>query len=284
MWQSLRYRHWRAALVGTALVFLLVAVMAVDPLRAAAGRFLGVFRVQNFAVIQVPSGQEARLREFKDQVFSEPQFEKKAPQHVNSAAEADKLVNFKVLTPGYLPAAAKEQTRFDVEGARKARSHVNVAAARTLLEASGLDPKGLPADRDSMDVSADIPAGVVMEYGSGKSAVAIIQGPSPKVNVPEDVDMAQLGEVGLRLLGVPADKAEQMAANIDWGTTLVVPVPSDVGAVEERPIRGATGYVMTEKTDKGQHSILFWQENGILYAVGGQLSADMLAQIAESLQ
>lgn len=285
MWQSLRYRHWRPALVAALLIVLLATVTVVDPLRATAARFLSVFRVQKFAVVQVPGGQADRLHSFEEQVFGKPEITKTAPETVESVEQASQKVGFPVLAPTYLPEGAQTRTKFEVQGKRTAHSQANLAVARGLLQAAGIDPAGLPEGRDSIPISADIPAGVMMQYGTEPGGLVIMQSPSPKVDVPDDVDMARVGELGLRLLGLPAEKAQEMSKKIDWATTLVVPVPEDVGEVQEVPVRGGTGYVMSEnKGSRGDHSVVFWESNGILYAVAGQMRPVELVQVAESLK
>ena len=52
-----------------------------------------------------------------------------------------------------------------------------------------------------------------------------MQGPIPEVLMPAGVDLAKLGEIGLRKLGMPALEAREFAKKVDWNTTLVVPVP-----------------------------------------------------------
>jgi hypothetical protein len=284
MWQSLRYRHMGPALAGTILVALLVGVMTVAPLRATAARFLGIFRVQKFAVVQIPAGQPDRLRNFQEQVFGKPEISKSTSTNVESAAQAGKIVDFSVLTPTYLPAAAQSRTKFVVESARTAHTEVDVTAARSLLEAAGLPTDALPKDRTRIPMNASLPPSVMMVYGDDPQAVGVIQGRSPQVDVPNDVDMTRLGEVGLQLLGLPADQARQLSRSIDWATTLVVPVPADVGEVQQITVRDTTGYVLSEKGNSHNQSVVFWESNNILYAVAGQFNATELVKVAESLK
>ena len=98
--------------------------------------------------------------------------------------------------------------------------------------------------------------------------------------------MKRLGEVGLQLMGLPADQAHELSQQIDWATTLVVPVPTSVATVEKVTVRNQSAYLMRETSTKGKpvHSVLFWQENGILYGVGGTLSSTQLMDVADSLQ
>ena len=62
----------------------------------------------------------------------------------------------------------------------------------------------LPAGVDKLPINATVPPSVYMEYRSGAQRVSIVQARSPQVDVPDNVNLAQLGEVGLQLLGMPA--------------------------------------------------------------------------------
>ena len=141
MWQLLRYRHWRMAVAGTALVALLIAVMAVDPLRTAAAQFLSIFRVQQFTVVQVDPSQMEKLKDFDQKIFVDTQVDKTPPVDVSGAEEASKLAGFTVLTPSRVPPQTPNRTEFAVAKARTAQTQVDLASG------AGPTPGRKPADR-----------------------------------------------------------------------------------------------------------------------------------------
>ena len=73
MWRSLTGARWRLPFATAVAVLALVAIMAIAPLRTAAARLLGIFRVQNLAVIQVDPANIDRLANFQEKIFAEPQ-------------------------------------------------------------------------------------------------------------------------------------------------------------------------------------------------------------------
>jgi anti-sigma factor RsiW len=282
MWQSLRFRAWRPALLGALLVALMVSVMVIAPLRTAAGQFLGIFRVRKFAVISIDPAQIRNLEGFEQQVFGEPQISAGEPMSVASADEASQLAGFRVLVPGRVPNWAGVTPQFTVVGATTARTEVNLAAARTLLQMANLPTDAIPADRETVEVSANIPPVVTLSYGRGAADLTIIQARSPEVHVPEGIDLARVGEVGLQLLGLTPQEAQRLSRSIDWATTLVIPVPRDMASVREVAVRGVSGYLIQEFSRDTY--TLIWEEHGVLYAVIGNMQAATLMEVAESLR
>lgn len=295
MWQTLRYRHWRVALASLVLVAALVAVMAIDPVRTAAAQFLGIFRVQRIAVIQFDPSKMDSLQSFQEQIFSKPQVTPSKAADVSGPDAADRAAGFKVLMPDKLEAIAGPRTKFAVEGAYTASTTVNLAAARALLQSAGLSTDAIPAGKDSLPLTARIPAVVTMRYGSGATAVTIVQAPSPEVDVPDGLDTKALGKAGLQLMGLPAGQAADLSNSIDWATTLVVPVPQNAATVQQVNVRGTTGYLLTEQKsapssarsekggDQASGPTLVWETNGMLYAIQGNFSLQALVGIANSL-
>jgi anti-sigma factor RsiW len=287
MWQSLRYKHWRMALVSVMLVALFVAAMAVEPVQTMAARFLGIFRVQQFQVVQVDPTQADRFKNFDKQIFTNVKMDKANPTDVTSAAQASQLAGFTVLTPSVMP-NRQTLSKFVVEGAHTAQANVDLNAARSLLQLANQPTDALPQG-DKLTLNAKIAPSVGMEYGQGLRAVHIFQGRSPELDVPANVDVKRLGEIGLEMMGVAPAEAARLSNSIDWATTLVVPVPKNLATVQEITVRGTTGYLMRNQTTNAQTSesdvpVLFWEANGILYAVSGNLSDAELVNVAQGLK
>jgi hypothetical protein len=287
MFQNLRGRGWQIAVPAVVLVALLVSVATIDPVRAAAAQFLDVFRVKKLTVVQVQTGQLEKLQQYRDQVFSKPDVQRSEPAQVTSSTEASSRAGFTVLVPGFVPPELSAQ-KFVVESGGHATTQVNLRAARTVLQMANLPTDMLPAGKDSVQVSANLKPGVAQEYKGGGHELSIVQAQSPEVQVPDGIDLAKVNEVGLQLLGLSPDAAKRLSQNVDWATTLVLPVPADVGSVREITVRGNPGYLISEtreiKHQGGPRSIVLWQENGLLYGVAGDYGQSVLLQVAESLK
>ena len=132
--------------------------------------------------------------------------------------------------------------------------------------------------------------------GSGRGEITLIQAKSPDISLPDGVNLAQLGEIGLRVMGMTADEARDMAGRIDWNSTLVVPIPSNAASFREVTINGVSGLLITSNRQPGQAdgqaggprgprgTLVMWTEGDIVYSVQGQTDAIELVAFAESLR
>ena len=96
-----------------------------------------------------------------------------------------------------------------------------------------------------------------------------------------------MGELYLRLVGVPAQEAYQLAQTIDWTSTLVVPVPTEAISSAEMEINGQPALLIRgeTETDGYRQRELMWQHDGFMYAIQAErLSDSAVMQLAESMQ
>jgi len=153
---------------------------------------------------------------------------------------------------------------------------INLAGARAIVEAAGADPLLLPDSLDGARVDVTVYGSVGQLYDNG---IILIQSPSPDVNYPADVDPTVLGEALLQVLGTEPAEARRIAQSIDWTSTLLLPIPQDLGTYREANINGVTGVVL-EPFDPEAEAAVVWQKDGMVYMMrAGRLSVDdMLAQ------
>jgi hypothetical protein len=110
----------------------------------------------------------------------------------------------------------------------------------------------------------------------------LVQTDSPIVEYPEGLDPQPLGEALLQLLGMDAAEARRLSENIDWTSTLLLPIPTDFATFEEVTVNGGSGLLLNNVS--GPESALVWQENGVLYLLAGSENSGNLLELAESLQ
>jgi anti-sigma factor RsiW len=305
MSHAFRFR-WQPALLGAVAAALLFCLVAVAPLRAAASNFLDVFRVRKITIVQVDPRQMGRLEGFKQQLFSNVQMAKRDATKAHDAAGATSAAGFPVLIPSYLPAGLLASTNFSVQPGGHVQAQVNLKAARALLEAAGAPTDAVPSDRDSMEISADLRPVVTQHYAANGEVLTILQGQSPVVNVPPDVSLDAVGAAGLQIMGMTEVDADAMAKRIDWATTLVLPVPSDMASVQEVTVAGTPGYLISEspqaaasaasksarspdapqvESNVGPQNALVWENSsrGLIYMVEGTFNEATLQRVATSL-
>jgi hypothetical protein len=160
----------------------------------------------------------------------------------------------------------------------------------------------LPDSLDGAVIKLEMPAGMVALYGDcqvderpvndpdGPSEMDIpdctsfFQMPSPSVDAPPDLNVAQMGEIYLQVLGMTAEEAARFSSNVDWTSTFVIPVPRYGADYKEVQVDGVTGTLIETYRYGGQAFLLLWVKDGVVFALGGPGQADDALQIAASLK
>jgi len=283
--------RWRLIIAGCLALLCVAALFTMAPVRRAAADFLGVFRVRKFAVIPINPEQAGRLESLAELLdegaFGKPIVvrEEGQPQPVADAAEASALAGFPVRIPTALPANAYLSS-FEVARGPALHYEMDRATLQALLTAAEVNDATLP-DVERLAIDLDLPTLVTQSYRLATARLTIVQAPSPEVLLTPDVDLVAFGELGLRALGLPEEEARRMARHIDWATTVVIPLPTDVAQFREISIDGTEGLLLeaSPHEDGGYDRMLIWQRDGIVYAVSGRyLDSKLLVEIADSLR
>ena len=271
----------RLAPIALTLVLMVVALMAFPSVRAAAGEFLGLFRVRQFAPISVSPQQLALLERLGEEGLEPGEFvvtrEIGDPQTVDSPEDAATVAGF---VPKTLPNRGELMRTYVMAGGA-GHLVVNLTGARAIVEAAGADPLLLPDSLDGARVDVTVYDSVGQLYDNG---IMLVQAPSPDVNYPADVDPTLLGEALLQVLGTDPAEARRIAQSIDWTSTLLLPIPQDMGTYREATIDGVSGVVL-EPFDPNAEAAVVWQKDGMVYmTTAGRLSVDELLAQANSLR
>ncbi len=282
-----------AAAAGVAVV----AVLFVSPgLRLRAQALLDLFRVREFAVVQVDEARLQMLRERKFDVGSmlvgagRPADEA-PPRPYTSLAAATAAAGFAAERPEVLPLGLAPDTVW-VHGEVRKHATIDTRPLRELMDAFDVRDLQIPAGVDGGTVDIDVPAMVAQTFRSGgRSRAMLVQGASPEVSLPKGVDLARLGEIGLRIAGVGRDEARRLAGAIDWRSTLVVPVIASATTFQQVTVQGQRGlFVETSRTERpdggsgGPGSAVLWTRNGRVYALVGNFYRVPMLQMAESVR
>jgi hypothetical protein len=282
----------RQALGLISLVAVLALLFSFAPVRQAAADFLGIFRVRKFAVIPIDPTRaqqlEDLLRAQGDSIFGNKTVlrEEGEPQPVANIAEAAALAGFAVRAPAALPDEALLD-EITVQTGPAFRFEVERAGLEALTQAAGLQDVRLP-DAETLVMEVDVPTMVAQEFRARDEEITVVQLPSPQAALPEGIDPATFAELGLRLLGMSDADAQRLAQSIDWTSTVVIPLPTDVGSSTEVTVDGVTGLLMetfANERGHGYERVLLWERDGMVYAVmGKRADARQLMLVADSLQ
>jgi hypothetical protein len=307
MYDKVFNRKYRFAWVAVGVIAILAVAMLFPQVRAIGSSFLGLFRVEQFTIIQVdPEELEERLGSssnfeylLAEDVVVEEFGEAQAAADV---AEASNLAGFTVR----LPAAADGDELLKVQPGAKISMQVDLPKVQALLNEIGATDLQLPSELDGAEVSMELPVAVVAGYGNCEvspdmireasvdpdgpipdlsECVTLTQFPSPEISAPPGLDIAGIGEVFLQLLGMSPDEAAQFSQSVDWTTTLVIPIPRYGTEYQDVFVDGVEGtLIMQSQRSEFPHYLLVWIKEGVVYGLTGPGTADSALEIADSLE
>ena len=302
-------RRLRPAWGLAALVAVLAVSLSFPAVRAWAGQFLGLFRVQQITVLPVDTtrlsgltGGETLGQQIGQIMSSSMTVTKEPgqPQVVADAAEASAIAGFTVRLPGAAPSAPQ----LTVQDGAAFYFVINREQAQALLDEAGHSELQLPASLDGAKIEVTIPAAVTAAYGNCprpdaeetahesisweemRTCLILAEIPSPTVNTPPDLDVQALAEIGLQLTGMTPQEARDFSQTVDWTSTLVVPIPRNGHEYGQVAVDGVTGNLIYRKTDDGfpAHYTLLWVRDSIIYGLSGFGEPDAGLALANSLK
>ncbi len=295
MWRH-NLMRWSPALFVAALLVAAVLVFSFPPARALAQDFLNLFRVKKFAAITMNPARMQQLDNLEldlEKLFGESieiLQEPGKPVQVASLQEARARAGFAVAAPSALSNDAQLQIFVHGEGAMVFTG--DTQKLREVLELVGVTDAQIPTQLDGAKITVRKPSAVLLEYKLKNGSFSLMQSPSPEVELPQGVELKQLGEIGLRVLGLSADEARDFSNKVDWSSTFLVPIPADAAEVRQVSVNGAEGLLLTSNgTARNNHSpmargqaVLLWAKDGMVYGVEGNTNAVDLLEIANSVQ
>jgi hypothetical protein len=272
------------------LALLLAVSCALAPVRAAASDFLSLFRVERFVLIDVDPERMQEIAEAVEDTmtFGQSEFDGEAQYEIVASVEEA------AARAGFVPRSLTGQgtlTSVGVTGEQTISFTPDVEAMRLVFSNLGLDPELIPGNIDGKTLTMTWGAGIAQTYGDPQAdGLSLMQMPAPVVDIPDGTDMDQLGTAMLMLLGMSEEEAARLSKDIDWTTTLVIPVPRDhMNSIQEVTVNGNSGLAFrtdsywdeVNETRVEPPEVLIWQEGGFIYAITGK--GDLLI-IANSLQ
>jgi hypothetical protein len=286
-WPLVRIAAGAAAMAATVLIF------TVPVVRASAIQFLAIFRAVNFVPVPVDANRVAdltggtidlpRLIGEHVQVLEDSG----PPIPVVSIDAASQSAGFDVRVPASLPEDVR-MTGVEFGGPHAVRVVADVARANQALDALGISDLRAPDALQGKAVTIRVPSLVRITYALRNWTVALSQAPAPSVELPEGVDLALLGEIGLRVLGLPAVEAHRFAQGIDWNTTLVIPVPAVATSFKQVDIGGSRGILIQAppagEGPKRLTTAVLWSAGGRVYGMQGNMASRDILSMANSIR
>ena len=309
MWNKLFSRQMRPVWIALAVVAVLAISLTFAPVRAIANNFLGLFRVEQFAVVEINPGDLAEQlgssAQFNAMLSQNVQIEERGePFTVADKQQASQHVGFEVRLPVGMNQPLES---LKVERGLQATLTVDAPRVQTILNEIGRSDIQIPPGVDGATVTLEISDGVSAEYGVCESnaesvvhdgydpddpsqprwpeCTRLVQVASPTITAPPGLNLTRIGEAYLQLLGMSRTEAEKFAQQVDWTTTLVMPLPVYVASYQEIPVDGVTGILVKQELEnQPNHYMLLWTRDGIVYALTGPGSVTTATSIARSMK
>jgi hypothetical protein len=276
-------RSWRATLAVAAAAVMMASLLAIPDVRASAAAFLAHFRVVNFVAVPVDGNRFGALgtsqldveRLIGDQVVV---LEDSVPTDVSSIDDASARAGFDVRVPAWLPDDSRV-VEVAVTGERAMRVTGDSARLRGVLDALGLTDVKVPAGLDGETATIRVPPVVMVRYEHGTRHTRLFQSRAPEVALSSSMDLAALGEIGLRVLGLSPDDARHFSQAIDWTSTMVVPIPPTARAFRQVDIAGSSGlWVGYQPAGESDTNMVIWSRDGRVYGLASiQATPEVLA-------
>jgi RNA polymerase sigma factor (sigma-70 family) len=296
-----------------------VLVLTVAPVRAWAESLLSVFRVQRVTVLEIDpatiknNGLENNqlLNQAISRVISDEVTVTQKPQRPKLVTDAALASNDAGFTVRLLP--DKTPSSLLLEGGAAMQMKLNRDRIQSILNEAGRGDLQIPESVDGATVGVRVPPGVMAFYGNcgdvasrmtspapskhgpngvqppvqhgDDTCVSLIQLPSPIVSAPQQIDPAQIAQVGLQFLGMSASDAANFTQTVDWTSTLVLPVVRGQSKYEQVQVNGNEAALLrSTNPQRSDRFSLMWVDNGIVFALNGTGDDTAAISLASQLQ
>jgi len=285
-------RAWplRTFSMAAAIVIVVAALSSMPGVRAYAQSFLAMFRVVNFVAVPVASrsasvltGEQLDLPRLLGNQIQMIQ-QGGAPVAVSSVEGAGSSAGFTVAQPAFVPPGATLD-QILLSGASAARTTIDVTTLDDILQALGINDLAVPPEVNGQTMTLRVSPIVQLSYTIGTRWAHLLQARPPQVEMPASLDLQRLGEIALRVLGMPATDARTFAQQIDWHTTLLLPIPPNATRFQQVDINGHMGVQVETDTPSGaRRTIVFWSTGDRVFVLEGTIASRDVMQMALSVR
>jgi hypothetical protein len=285
-WLGRSSRQWRPLATPAIAVLLAAALVTGLAVSGAAQSLFRVFEPRQIVAVQVSPSDIPATSALLD--YGEVKWLPEAPklQQLSDATSAAAQSGLPVLTPASLPKGVSGPASFGVVSHATGSLTFNAARLRASAAKAGVDVAPMPSSIDGSTLVVNGGPALIEVWGisgttaeSGVPTLVIAQTRIPTVD-SSGATTAQLEDYLLSQPGVPPDLAAQIKAIKDPSTTLPIPIPKGMATTEQVRVDGVQGLLIKAVFGAG----VVWEKNGVIYAVGGQLTSDQVLAIATTLR
>lgn len=284
-WLDHNAPRWRPMATPAIAVLVAAALVAGAGVTGAGQSLLRVFEPNTIAPVQVSPSDFAATGALLD--YGDVKWLPEAPklQELSDASTAAAQSGLPVLMPSSLPKGVAGPVSFGVVSHATGSLKFNAERLRAAAAKAGVQVNPMPSSIDGSTLIVNGGPALVEVWGisgpngaSGIPTLVIAQTRIPTVD-SSGANTAQLEDYLLSQPGVPPELAAQIRAIKDPTTTLPIPIPKGLATTESTQVNGTPAILVKAALGAG----VVWVKNGVIYAVGGQLTPDQVLAIATSL-
>ncbi|MEN6461256.1 MAG: zf-HC2 domain-containing protein [Syntrophomonas sp.] len=264
----------RKMAVAAAVVLALVMVGSIPSVQTAAANFLKVFRVENVQTLTLGPNDMAQIEQALNQGgtnlnldnFGNIQSEGKPEETRLDYSELGSL-GFSIKLPANVDLPTGE---YSLQKVPALKITPDVDKINQLITSLGSDCL-LPPSLNGQTFQIKMGDSLVASYKDFR----LIQCSTPELEVPGDVEAAEVAKSLIALPIWPDNVRRQLESVSDWENTILIPGEN----LEKVTINGQDAVLMNNNNQ------LIWQESGTLFILEGQSNQDIdLVAIAKSLR
>ncbi len=307
-----RFFARRPVWVGTAVIVLVALSFGIPAVRSGLLKALGSLRMQKVQAVNVDftpfvdANANPSLHQMVTQMISDKVqvLVNEDDQPASDAEAASKIAGFHA----QLLSARKDSPKLVVSGEHKINVTVDRARLQAIANEAGHPELTLPQSLDGAALAVQVPRAVNAQYGTcpgpttATNAIAsnitgptptttqfsdcvrLREGPSPIVNIPSGLDVANLAQIGLETGGMTPSQARDFLQTVDWKATLTMSVPRFLRAYEEVKVAGTKGTLLSMAGRRGPGYTLVWAKDGLAYTLTGFGDSSQAVGLANSVK
>ncbi|MGG2017982.1 anti-sigma factor family protein [Bacillus sp. S10(2024)] len=294
-WENMKKssKRWITAAAAAAVV---CVSLTVPEVRAGASSLLSIFRVKDVQFVQLT---DSDLREIEGWISKTEEGEKsikgigkigikdngsKKDAHFQSEQQAREAGYAVPKVPnGY------RVTNVDVNPSFIMQFELDTEKANKLLkqlQSNTQFESALNGKQFSVTVPESVRTQIEIEGDRASSGFSYNVIDTPKISVPEGVDVAKLQKTVLELPIIPGNVKTQLAGIQDWTHTLPIPYVAKDAKVSETSVQGVKAVLYNTEYE----NVLIWEKDGKMHMIeqhkeqGKDMNASNLMKLANELK
>jgi len=284
-WINRSSPRWRPMATPAVAVLLAATLVTGVAVTGVAQNLFRVFEPHSLTAVQVSPSDFANGNVVLD--YGQVTWLPEAPklQQLSDPTTAHNQSGLPVLMPASLPKGVSGPVSFGVVSHATGSLTLDANRLRASAAKNGVHVNPMPSSINGSTLVVNGGPALVEVWGLSAAAgeaqiptLVIAQTRVPTVD-SNGATTSQLEAYLLSQPGVPPEIAAQIKAIKDPSTTLPIPIPKGLATTEPVQVNGTAGLLIKAVLGAG----VVWVKNGVIYAVGGQLTPDQVIAIATSL-